>query len=195
MSGVDRLICHVLPQAFLMALTAAGRLVELQIFRRDRPSIVESVFLGRLERVMGDLDAAFVDIGTGRSGFLRAEDRAGIDGWPQAGAPVLVQVRNEGEHDKGPRLSMNIAVSGRYLVYHPLGSGVGFSRRIEGESERERLRGHVEGLLEGGIVLRTAAAGAGPDVLRADAEQIMERWEQLRRHAFAAQPPAGLAAR
>ena len=109
---------------------------------------------------MPDLDAAFVDIGIGRSGFLRAEDRAGIDDWPPPGAPLLVQVRNDGEGEKGPRLSMNVAVTGRYLVYHPLGSGVSFSRRIEGESERERLRGHVEDLLEGGIVLRTAAAGA-----------------------------------
>ena len=55
---------------------------------------------------------------------------------------------------------MNIALSGRYLVYHPMGSGVSFSRRIEGESERDRLAGHVGDLLEGGIVLRTAAAGA-----------------------------------
>ena len=176
-SKIDRLICHVLPQAFLMALVGEGRLVELQIARRDRPSRVEGVFLGRLERVMPDLDAAFVDIGIGRSGFLRAEDRAGIDDWPPAGAPLLVQVRNDGEGEKGPRLSMNVAVTGRYLVYHPLGSGVSFSRRIEGESERERLRGHVADLLEGGIVLRTAAAGASADVLRADAMQVMERWE------------------
>lgn len=195
MSGIDRLICHVLPQAFLMALTARGRLVELQIARRDKPSSVDSVFLGRLERVMNDLDAAFVDIGTGRSGFLRAEDRAGIDGWPQAGAPVLVQVRNEGENDKGPRLSMNIAVSGRYLVYHPLGSGVSFSRRIEGESERERLAGHVAELLEGGVILRTAAAGASADLLRTDATRVMERWERIRRRALDAMPPADLSAR
>jgi ribonuclease E/ribonuclease G len=195
MSGIDRLICHVLPQAFLMALTANGRLVELQIVRRDKPSIEGSVFLGRLERVMSDLDAAFVDIGTGRSGFLRAEDRAGIDGWPQAGAPVLVQVRSEGEHDKGPRLSMNIAVSGRYLVYHPLGSGVSFSRRIEGESERERLAAHVAKLLEGGVILRTAAAGATAEVLRTDATRVMERWERLRRRALDAVPPADLSAR
>lgn len=195
MSRIDRLICHVLPNAFLMALVADGRLAELKIVRRDRPPRVDSVFLGRLERVMPELDAAFVDIGIGRSGFLRAEDRAGIDDWPPPGAPLLVQVRNDGEGDKGPRLSMNLAVTGRYLVYHPVGSGVGFSRRIEGESERERLRRHVEGLLEGGIVLRTAAAGAGVEVLRADASQIMERWEELRRLAFDAQPPADLTAR
>ena len=195
MSRIDRLICHVMPNAFLMALVADGRLAELQIVRRDRPTRVESVFLGRLERVMPELDAAFVDIGLGRSGFLRAEDRAGIDDWPPTGAPLLVQVRNEAEGEKGPRLSMNLAVTGRYLVYHPVGSGVGFSRRIEGESERARLRGHVVGLLEGGIVLRTAAAGAGVEVLRADANQIMERWEQLRRHAFDAKPPADLTAR
>lgn len=195
MSRIDRLICHVMPNAFLMALVADGRLVELQVVRRDRPSRVESVFLGRLERVMPELDAAFVDIGIGRSGFLRAEDRAGIDGWPPPGAPLLVQVRNDGDGDKGPRLTMNIAVTGRYLVYHPVGSGVGFSRRIEGEAERERLRGHVEGLLEGGIVLRTAAAGTGPDLLRADASQVMERWEHIRHLAFDVEPPADLSSR
>ena len=195
MSRIDRLICHVMRNAFLMALVAGGRLVELQIVRRDRPTRVESVFLGRLERVMPELDAAFVDIGIGRSGFLRAEDRAGVDDWPPPGAPLLVQVRNDAEGEKGPRVSMNLAVTGRYLVYHPVGSGVSFSRRIEGESERERLRGHVEDLLEGGIVLRTAAAGAGPEVLRTDATQIMERWEAIRSQAFSAQPPADLSAR
>jgi ribonuclease E/ribonuclease G len=195
MSRIDRLICHVMPNAFLMALVAGGRLLELQIVRRDRPTRIESVFLGRLERVMPELDAAFVDIGIGRSGFLRAEDRAGVDDWPPPGAPLLVQVRNDAEGEKGPRVSMNLAVTGRYLVYHPVGSGVTFSRRIEGESERDRLRGHVEELLEGGIVLRTAAAGAGPEVLRADATQIMERWEAIRSQAFSAQPPADLSAR
>ena len=192
MSRIDRLICHVLPKAFLLALVADGRLVELQVARRDRPARVEGIFLGRLERVMPELDAAFVDIGLERSGFLRAEDR--IDDWPPLGAPVLVQMRSEGDGEKGPRLTMNLAVSGRYLVYHPLGEGVSFSRRIEGESERERLAGHVASLLEGGIVLRTAAAGVGPDVLQADAGQIMDRWEKVRRHALGVQPPADLTA-
>ncbi|MEI7874802.1 MAG: ribonuclease E/G [Alphaproteobacteria bacterium] len=196
MSRVDRLICHVLPKAFLMALTAGGRLAELKVVRRDTPSHIDSVFLGRLERVMPELDAAFVDIGIGHAGFLRAADRAGIEDWPLPGAPLLVQVRTdgEGENGKGPRLSMNLAVTGRYLVYHPVGGGVTFSRRIENESERERLRGHVEDLLEGGVVLRTAAAGASLDVLRADATEVMERWEKIRRQAFDSQPPADLTA-
>jgi ribonuclease E/ribonuclease G len=197
MSPVDRLICHVMPQAFLMGLVAAGRLVELKIARRDRPSRVEGIYLGRLERVMPDLDAAFVDIGLERSGFLRAVDRAGVDEWPPPGAPVLVQIRSENEAgDKGPRLTMNIALSGRYLVFHPLGSGVSFSRRIEGEAERERLAEHVAQLLEGGgVVLRTAAAGVGRELLQADATQIMERWEKVRRHALDAPPPADITAR
>jgi ribonuclease G len=202
MTRIDRLICHLLPRAFLLALVAEGRLVELRIARRDRPSLVEGIFLGRLERVMPELEAAFVDIGVGRAGFLRADDRAGIDGWPPTGAPVLVQVRNGGDGDadsadggKGPRLSMNVAVSGRYLVYHPLASGVSFSRRIEGEAERERLAGHVRELLEGGLVLRTAASGASAEVLRADAVQVLERWEAIRRQAFDALPPADLTAR
>src|SRR5471030_1866213 len=200
MTKIDRLICHVLPRAFLFALVAEGRLVELKIARRDRPSIAEGIFLGRLERVMPELDAAFVDIGIGRSGFLRAADRAGIEGWPPAGAPVLVQVRNEGgEGDqgsgKGPRLSMDVAVSGRYLVYHPMGTEISFSRRIEGEAERERLAGHVRDLMEGGLVLRTAAAGAVEEVLRADAMHVLERWEAIRRQALGAPPPADLSAR
>lgn len=194
--SVDRLICHVMPQAFLMALVAQGRLVELQIARRDRPSLADGIYLGRVERVMPELDAAFVDIGTGKSGFLRSADRAGVEEWPPLGAPVLVQIRNENaDTDKGPRLTMNIALSGRYLVYHPLGSGVSFSRRIEGESERERLASHVADLLEGGVVLRTAASGAGREVLQADAAQIMERWEKVRRHALDAPPPADITAR
>ncbi len=201
MSSIDRLICHVMPRAFLMALVSDGRLVELQVARRDRPSLVEGVFLGRIERVMQELDAAFVDIGIGRSGFLRAVDRAGLDDWPPPGAPVLVQMRTENDggdtkgSGKGPRLSMDIAVSGRYLVYHPLGAGTSFSRRIEGESERDRLAAHVAPLLEGGIVLRTAAAGATADVLQVDAVQVMERWEKIRRHALEAPPPADLSAR
>ena len=195
MSRIDRLVCHVLPRAFLMALVSDGRLAELQVVRRDKPSRVDGIFLGRLERVMTDLDAAFVDIGVGRAGFLRAEDRSGSDGWPPPGAPLLVQVRNDGEGDKGPRLSMNVAVSGRYLVYRPNGSGVTFSRRIEGESERDRLKAHVEGLLEGGIVLRTAAAGVTADVLRADATSVLERWEKIRRLALDIQPPADLSSR
>ena len=195
MSRVDRLVCHVLPKAFLMALVAEGRLMELQVVRRDRPTRVESIFLGRLERVMPDLDAAFIDIGIDRAGFLRAEDRSGTDGWPPLGAPVLVQVRNDGEGDKGPRLSMNVAISGRYLVYHPNGTGVTFSRRIEGESERDRLRGHVEGLLDGGIVLPTAAAGTSAELLQADASRVLERWEKIRRLALDVEPPADLSAR
>lgn len=197
MSRIDRLICHVLPKAFLMALTAGGRLADLKVVRRDKPSHADSVFLGRLERVMPELDAAFVDIGVGQAGFLRAVDRVGVDAWPPPGAPLLVQVRadGDGENGKGPRLSMNVAVTGRYLVYQPVGSGVTFSRRIENESERERLRGHVESLLEGGIVLRTAAAGASLEVLRADAADILDRWEKIRRQALDLQPPADLTAR
>ncbi len=200
MSRIDRLICHVMPRAHMIALVSEGRLVELQIVRRDRPSLVEGIFLGRLERVMPELDAAFIDIGLDRAGFLRAEDRAGIDGWPPLGAPVLVQVRADTEGDKGPRLSMNIAVTGRYLVYHPVGAGVTFSRRIEGEPEKERLRGLVdhmfeEGLFEGGVVVRTAAAGASAEALQADAVVLLDRWEKIRREALKAGGAADLSAR
>jgi ribonuclease G len=195
MSTIDRLVLHTLPRAYLVALVSQGRLIELQITRRDRPPLVDGIFLGRVERIMPDLDAAFVDIGAGRAGFLRAEDLAGEEGWPPPGSPVLVQVRNDSSADKGPRLSMNVAVTGRYLVYHPAGAGLGFSRRIDSEAERERLRGHVEGLLEGGVVVRTAAVGASAERLQQDAASLIERWERIRREALKVTSPTDLSAR
>jgi ribonuclease G len=104
-------------------------------------------------------------------------------------------VRADTGSEKGPRLSMNIAVTGRYLVYHPVGSGVAFSRRIESESEKDRLKSHVEGLLDGGVVLRTAAAGASAEVLQNDATLLMERWEKIRREALSGSVPADLSGR
>ncbi len=76
-----------------------------------------------------------------------------------------------------------------------MGSGVSFSRRIEGEAERERLAAHVAPLLEGGVILRTAAAGVGPELLQEDATRVLERWERARRHALDAPPPADITAR
>jgi ribonuclease G len=195
MSAIDRLVLHALPRAYLVALVSEGRLVELQVTRRDRPPLVEGIFLGRVERIMPDLNAAFVDIGTGRAGFLRAEDLAGEENWPPPGSPVLVQVRSDSNADKGPRLSMNVAVTGRYLVYHPAGAGLGFSRRIDSEAERERLRSLVEGLLDGGVVVRTAAAGVSPERLQQDAAALLERWERIRREALKVTTPTDLSAR
>ena len=190
MSRIDRLICQVLPRAFLMALTADGRLVELQVVRRDRPSLVDGVYLGRLERVMPDLDAAFVDIGIGRSGFLRAEDRAGIDGWPPAGAPVLVQVRGESDGDSraagrargcqhehrrvGPLSRLSPARLGRELL----------------APHRRRVRARAAGAAMSASCWRAASCCAPPPparrptVLHADAARVMERWEAIRRHAL-----------
>ena len=153
-----------------MALTAGGRLAELQIVRRDRPSPVDSVFLGRLERVMPDLDAAFVDIGIGRSGFLRAEDRAGIDGWPPAGAPVLVQVRNDGEGDKGPA-AVDECRGVRPL---PRLSPAGVGRELLA-AHRRRVRARAAGAAMSPTCSRAASCCAprppasSADVLRADA--------------------------
>jgi ribonuclease E/ribonuclease G len=90
---------------------------------------------------------------------------------------------------------MNVAVTGRYLVYHPMGNGISFSRRIEGEAERERLAGHVGNLLEGGVILRTAAAGVGPELLQQDAGRVLERWERVLRHALDTPPPADITGR
>ena len=198
MSRPDRLVCRETGHATLLALTERGRLVDLRVVRKDRRDLSDRIFLGRLERVHPDLKAAFVDIGEERAAFLRVEDLIGFDqGWPTAGTPLLVQVRRDSSDDKGARVSMNVAVTGRYVVYHPNGNGVGFSRRILQEAERERLRravlaasgGHEE---DGGFVLRTAADGAADEAIARELPVLLARWDAVRRRTLAGTPPLDL---
>ncbi len=137
----------------------------------------------------------FVDIGIDRAGFLRAEDRSGIDDWPPPGAPVLVQVRNDGEGDKGPRLSMNIAVSGRYLVYHPNGAGVTFSRRIEGESSATACAAMSRACSTAESCCAPPRRAPRPTCCRPMPPGCSERWEKIRRMALDVEPPADLSSR
>lgn len=198
MTAIDRLVCRETPAATLIAATSGGRLLDVRVARKDRPDLADALFLGRFDRATPDLSGAFVDLGSGRGGFLRATDAIGAErGWPPSGTPLLVQVRRDATDDKGPRLTMNVALTGRHLVLHPHGSGVAFSRRIGQETERERLRRAVEAAFggsaeDGGVVLRTAAVRAGEDAIAAELHGLAERWEEIRRRALSAAPPADL---
>ncbi|HYM32179.1 MAG TPA: Rne/Rng family ribonuclease [Candidatus Cybelea sp.] len=187
-----------------IAVVEDGRVVGIDIDRRRQKSLIGSIWLGRVTRIMAGMQAAFVDIGLDRAGFLAARDArvlgpAGREAPAMAqlvheGQAVLVQVAKDAHGDKGVRLTADISLPGRNLVYAPLGSGVFVSRRIEDGAERARLAEALANLdgAPGGFILRTAAAGATADAIRAEAAELAKAWSALSDAAGKAKPPACL---
>jgi len=166
--------------AVLESKTKGGKrkVAELYVERRSRRSIVGNIYKGKVDNVLAGMEAAFVDIGLERNGFLHVDEivmpngkqaprRGRGGGGPRitdmikSGQEILVQVVKDPLKSKGARLSMNLSIAGRYLVYAPQGSGVGVSRRLS-KSERDRLRKMVDRIYKGkaGLIVRTAAHGA-----------------------------------
>jgi ribonuclease G len=165
--------------AVLESKTKGGKrdVAELYIERRGRRSIVGNIYKGKVDNVLPGMEAAFVDIGLERNGFLHVDEivlpngeqapKRGrgkgrrIDELIKPGQEIVVQVVKDPLKSKGARLSMNVSIAGRYLVYAPQGSGVGVSRRLA-DSERDRLRKMVDRTYKGpgGLIVRTAAHGA-----------------------------------
>ncbi len=165
--------------AVLESKTKGGKrnVAELYIERRGRRSIVGNIYKGKVDNVLAGMEAAFVDIGLERNGFLHVDEIVLPNGEQapkrgrgsgrkiteliKSGQEILVQVVKDPLKSKGARLSMNVSIAGRYLVYAPQGSGVGVSRRLS-ESERDRLRKMVDRTYKGpgGLIVRTAAHGA-----------------------------------
>ena len=155
-----------------------ANVAELYMERRGRRSIVGNIYKGKVDNVLPGMEAAFVDIGLERNGFLHVDEIVLPDGQQaprrgrgsagqrineliKPGQEILVQVVKDPLKTKGARLSMNVSIAGRYLVYAPQGSGVGVSRRLA-DKERDRLRKMVDRTYKGpgGLIVRTAAHGA-----------------------------------
>jgi len=154
------------------------RIAELYIERRGGRSIVGNIYKGKIDNVLPGLEAAFVDIGLEKNGFLHVDEivlpgveapKRGrgsgsgrkISDLLEPGQEIVVQVVKDPLKTKGARLSMELTIAGRYMVYAPTGEGVGVSRRLE-DRERERLRRQTANLAldGGGVIVRTAAHGA-----------------------------------
>jgi ribonuclease G len=164
------------------------RVAELYLERRGARSIVGNIYKGRVDNVLAGLEAAFVDIGLEKNGFLHVDeivlpgveaprrgrgqgkDGRNITDLLKPGQEIVVQVVKDPLKTKGARLSMDLTIAGRYMVYAPYGEGVGVSRRLD-DKERERLRKQAAklDLKGGGAIIRTAAQGAQ----RADLEREM----------------------
>ena len=191
MSAVDRLVCYGGARATLVARLGGERLVSVDVHPAGRDDRAGSILLARVERFAPELDAAFVDIGGGRGGFLRRQDMVGFDREPPpAGMPLLVQIVRDAVADKGARVTMNIGLAGRYLVFKPHEQDVAFSRRIAGEAERARLALAARSCgEEGGFTVRTAAVGAAADLVTREGLALIGRWDGMRSRALAASPP------
>ncbi|MGK7925055.1 MAG: Rne/Rng family ribonuclease [Spirulina sp.] len=163
---------------------------------------VGDIYVGTVENVIPGIDAAFVNIGDAeRNGFMHVTDLGPLRLRRSAGAitellapnqKVLVQVMKEPTGNKGPRLTGNITLPGRYLVLMPYGRGVNLSRRIKNETERSRLRALAILIKPAGmgLLVRTEAEGKNEEAIMEDLEYLQKQWEDIQQQANVTKPPA-----
>ncbi|MEY3736303.1 MAG: hypothetical protein RLZZ251_19 [Actinomycetota bacterium] len=177
-----------------IAILEDNILVEHYVNRSSNISYVGNVYLGKVQNVLPSMEAAFVDIGKGRNAVLYAGevnwDIAGladnqerkIERVLKSGQSVLVQVTKDPIGQKGARLTSQISLPGRYVVYVPGGGMSGISRRLP-ETERARLKDILKGLIsdEEGVIVRTAAEGASEDELTRDVTRLKAQWEDIKK--------------
>ncbi|WP_443150904.1 Rne/Rng family ribonuclease [Nonomuraea sp. KM88] len=189
-----------------IAVLEDGVLVEHYVNREASQSYVGNVYLGKVQNVLPSMEAAFVDIGKGRNAVLYAGevnfDTAGLEGQPKriesalkSGQSVLVQVTKDPIGHKGARLTSQISLPGRYLVYVPDGSMTGISRKLP-DKERARLKSILKKVMpeNAGVIVRTAAEGASEEELARDVARLSAQWENIQKKAKSASPPELLSA-
>ncbi|MDT8435551.1 MAG: Rne/Rng family ribonuclease, partial [Gemmatimonadota bacterium] len=197
-----------------VAIVEDGRLVELMHERAEAERMVGDLYLGRVEAVLPGIQAAFVDIGTEKSAFLHVSDLAeetdeengnGSPGgrrsrkYPpiqeqvQKGQELLVQVTKEPIGTKGPRVTSQISMPGRFIVFIPEGSHVGVSRKIEDREERTRLRGIAREALgdrSGGVIVRTVSEELNRKAIEGELTTLRRGWEKIQRRARSMKAPS-----
>ena len=186
-----------------VAVLEDGRVAEVYLERPERRSIAGNIYKGVVDNVLPGMEAAFVEIGLEKNGFLFVDEIVGpelegrrprgrrITDLISRGEEVLVQAVKDPMKTKGARLTTEISLPGRFVVYVPSGEGLGVSRRLE-EDERNRLRDIVKAIApkEGGVIVRTAAEGASAEDVRLDLEFLMKLWKQIQAQAKSEKAPA-----
>ncbi|MFD8820222.1 ribonuclease E/G, partial [Streptomyces sp. NPDC059627] len=170
-----------------------GVLVEHYVNKEQSTSYVGNVYLGKVQNVLPSMEAAFIDIGKGRNAVLYAGEvnfeALGMANGPRriesalkSGQSVLVQVTKDPIGHKGARLTSQVSLPGRYLVYVPEGSMTGISRKLP-DTERARLKTILKKIVpeDAGVIVRTAAEGASEDELRRDVERLQAQWEDIQK--------------
>ncbi|WP_416063358.1 translation initiation factor IF-2 N-terminal domain-containing protein [Rhodococcus indonesiensis] len=178
-----------------VAVLEDGVLVEHFVTSAGSGSMVGNIFLGRVQNVLPSMEAAFIDIGRGRNGVLYAGEvnweAAGLGGNSRKieqalkpGDRVLVQVSKDPVGHKGARLTTQISLAGRFLVYVPGGSSTGISRKLP-DTERKRLKEILREVVpaEAGVIIRTAAEGVSEDELARDVQRLQTQWASIEEQA------------
>ena len=200
----DEILINVTPQETRVAVMQQGAVQELHIERGSHLGMVSNVYVGRVKRVLPGMQSAFIDIGQERSAFLHVADiwenryngdaAKPIEKMLHEGQSLLVQVIKDTIGSKGARLSTQISIAGRLLVYLPQESHIGVSQRIESEAERETLRNQLQQLLPaghgGGYIIRTMAESASDKDFIADIEYLDKLWNKLQERAKTAPAPS-----
>ncbi len=191
----EEILINITPMESRVAVVENGVLQEVHVERTQKRGIVGNIYKGKVVRVLPGMQAAFVDIGLERAAFIHAGELSNREGVASdnisalvhEGQSLVVQVTKDPIGTKGARLTTQLSIPSRYLVYMPRTSHVGISLKIEEEAERERLKRVVadcvasEGIVEvGGFILRTAAEGAGADEILIDIRYVRRLWEQIR---------------
>ena len=187
-----------------IAVLEDGVLVEHYINQSSSGSLIGNVYLGRVQNVLPGMEAAFVDIGKGRNAVLYAGevnwDTAGLDGQPKrietalkSGDTVLVQVTKDPVGQKGARLTSQISMPGRFLVYVPNNPMTGISRKLP-DRERARLKSILRQVVpeDAGVIVRTASEGASEEELRTDVARLAAQWEDIETKSKTASAPSML---
>lgn len=194
----DEILINVTPRETRVAVVENGLLQEVHIDRASRRGLVGNIYKGRISRVLPGIQAAFVDVGLERTAFLHAADivvaanppadnserRQDVDisALAREGQQVLVQVIKDPLGSKGARLTTQLSLPSRYMVFMPGMDNIGISQKIENEDERQRLRDiavtHTDG--EGGYIIRTAADGAAAEDLIEDIDFLRRLWNVVK---------------
>jgi ribonuclease E len=185
-----------------IAVLEDGVLVEHYVNRSSHQSYVGNVYLGKVQNVLPSMEAAFVDVGKGRNAVLYAGevnfDVSGLEGQSKriesalkAGQSVIVQVTKDPVGHKGARLTSQVSLPGRYLVYVPGASMTGISRKLP-DTERNRLKQILKKVMpeNAGVIVRTAAEGAAEEELSQDVARLAAQWEAIEKKAKTASAPA-----
>ena len=184
-----------------VALLEDDRVAEVYLERPERRSIAGNIYLGTVDNVLPGMEAAFVEIGLEKNGFLYVDEivvpelegrRHGkkITDLIQRGQQILVQAVKDPMKTKGARLTTEISLPGRFLVYVPNGEGLGVSRRLD-DAERQRLKDILKEIApdEGGVIVRTAAEGASAEDVERDLVFLQRLWKTIQQRAKSATAP------
>src|SRR5512139_589829 len=215
----QEIIINSTPQESRIAIVEDGQLAEFFVERKEEMGVAGNIYKGKVARVLPGMQAAFVDIGMDKAGFLHASDfstepqdvelsgddvefeeaqkappsrRLPLEKQISRGEEILVQVAKDPLGTKGARVTSHISLPGRYMVFMPGNKHIGISRRIESEDERKRLKEIAQslGTEEGGFILRTACEGLSKREIQRDLGFLQKLWKTIQKKAESASAPS-----